>query len=168
MDRTQADTKERIAQSYDLQYILIREGNIGVLSNGAALAMATMDCLKCHGGSPANFLDMGGSASPEQLIEAIKLLENDERIDSIIFNIFASMADCNIIASCILSAAEDLQSTKPIVLLLKGRNSESARKMIESRGVELGVYFCDEMDAAAQMVTELAAQQRDKRLMHSQ
>jgi succinyl-CoA synthetase beta subunit len=141
----------------------MREGNIGVLSNGAALAMATMDCLKYHGGSPANFLDMGGTASPEQLIEAIKLLENDERIDSIIFNIFGSMADCNIIASCILSAAEDIQSTKPIVLLLKGRNSESAKKMIESRGEELGVYFCDEMDAAAEMVVQLAESERKKK-----
>ena len=134
----------------------MREGNIGVLSNGAALAMATMDCLKYHGGSPANFLDMGGTASPEQFIEAIKLLENDERIDSIIFNIFASMADCNIIASCILFAAQDINATKPIVLLLKGRNSESAKTMIQSRGEELGVYFCEDMDSAAKKAVELA------------
>ncbi len=125
--------------------------------------MATMDCLKCHGGSPANFLDMGGTASPEQLIEAIKLLENDERIDSIIFNIFASMADCNIIASCILFAAQDINVTKPIVLLLKGRNSETAKTMIQSRGKELGVYICEDMDSAAKKAVDLAEWYRNEK-----
>jgi succinyl-CoA synthetase beta subunit len=100
-DRTQVNYKERIAQSYELQYVYT-DGNIGVLANGAGLAMATMDIIKLKGGEPANFLDVGGTASHEQIMEAVKLLENDERIGSIIFNIFGGIMSCERIAASIL------------------------------------------------------------------
>jgi succinyl-CoA synthetase beta subunit len=100
-DRTQVNYKERIAQSYELQYVYT-DGSIGVLANGAGLAMATMDIIKLKGGEPANFLDVGGTASHEQIMEAVKLLENDERIGSIIFNIFGGIMSCERIAASIL------------------------------------------------------------------
>jgi succinyl-CoA synthetase beta subunit len=89
-------------------------------------------------------------------MEAIKLLENDERITSIIFTIFGSMTDCDIIARCILNAMEDIKTSKPIILLLKGRNSESAKRMIDGVSEKLGITFCEDMDSAAKLAVKLA------------
>jgi len=130
------------------------------MANGAGLAMATMDIIKLHGGEPANFLDVGGTATHEQIMEAIKILENDERIGSIIFNIFGGIMSCDRIASSILKAAEEIRVSKPIVLRLKGNNSESAKDMIESKGSNLGIYFCDDMDTAAKMAVKLALENK--------
>lgn len=140
--------KERIAHSYDLQYIYL-QGNIGILANGAGLAMATMDAIKLYGGEPANFLDIGGGASHEQIMEAIKLLESDDDISSLFINIFGGIMSCDIIASSIIRAAEEINATKPIVLRLKGNNSESAKKMINGKKEHLRIFFCDEVDEAA-------------------
>lgn len=96
-DTSQQNYKERIAKKYDLNYIHIG-GDIGCLVNGAGLAMATMDIIKKYGGNPANFLDVGGSANNEQMIEAIKLLNNDDKVESIFINIFGGILKCDSLA----------------------------------------------------------------------
>lgn len=147
---------ERIANSYDLQYIYL-QGNIGVMANGAGLAMATMDAIKLYGGQPANFLDIGGGATHEQIMEAIKILENDPHITSIVLNIFGGIMSCDKIAASIMRAVDEITTTKPIVLRLKGTHSDSAKKMIEGKEESLGVYFCEEMDKAAELAVQLSA-----------
>jgi succinyl-CoA synthetase beta subunit len=104
-DTSQHNYKERIAHSFNLNYIYIG-GNIGCLVNGAGLAMATMDIIKHYGGNPANFLDVGGSAEDEQMIEAIKLLANDPEVDAIFINIFGGILRCDNLANSIIKAAE--------------------------------------------------------------
>ena len=104
-DSTQQNYKERIAATFDLNYIYIG-GNIGCLVNGAGLAMATMDIIKQHGGNPANFLDVGGSAEDEQMVEAIKLLNNDPDVTSIFINIFGGILKCDNLAASIIQAAK--------------------------------------------------------------
>lgn len=104
-DTSQQNYKERIAHSFNLNYIYIG-GNIGCLVNGAGLAMATMDIIKHYGGNPANFLDVGGSAEDEQMVEAIKLLNNDPEVDSIFINIFGGILRCDNLAASIIQAAE--------------------------------------------------------------
>jgi len=104
-DTSQHNYKERIAKSFDLNYIYIG-GNIGCLVNGAGLAMATMDIIKHYGGNPANFLDVGGSANKEQMVEAIKLLNNDPEVESIFINIFGGILRCDSLAQSVLDAAE--------------------------------------------------------------
>ena len=154
-DTSQHNYKERIAHSFDLNYIYIG-GNIGCLVNGAGLAMATMDIIKHYGGNPANFLDVGGSAENEQMVEAIKLLDNDPEVDAIFINIFGGILRCDNLASSIITAAEQIKLQKPIVLRLKGTNSEKAREMIKPREKQLGIYFDDDFDSAARRVVDVA------------
>jgi succinyl-CoA synthetase beta subunit len=105
--------------------------------------MATMDIIKLYGGDPANFLDLGGGASHEQILEAIKLLETDHEVSCIFINIFGGIMKCDMIASSIIRAAEEIKPTKPIVLRLMGTNSEAAKKMIEGKEDVLGIYFSE-------------------------
>lgn len=147
-DRTQVNFKERIAHTYNLQYIYCG-GNIGILANGAGLAMASMDIIKVFGGDPANFLDIGGGASHEQIIESIKLLETDKDVTAIFINIFGGIMKCDMIASSIIRAAEEIKASKPIVLRLKGNKSDEAKRMIQGQEETLGIYFSEEMDKAA-------------------
>ena len=160
-DTSQDNYKERIAHSFNLNYIYIG-GNIGCLVNGAGLAMATMDIIKHYGGNPANFLDVGGSAEDEQMIEAFKLLNNDPEVDAIFVNIFGGILRCDNLAHSIITAAEHIAVSKPIVLRLKGTNSDIAREMIKPREKELGIYFDDNFDSAARMVVEVAERHRTK------
>lgn len=104
-DVSQKNYKERIASSFNLNYIHIG-GNIGCLVNGAGLAMSTMDIIKLYGGNPANFLDVGGSAEDEQMVEAIKLLNNDPEVESIFINIFGGILRCDNLAQSIIIAAD--------------------------------------------------------------
>ena len=127
-DTTQNNYKERIAKSFHLNYIYIG-GNIGCLVNGAGLAMATMDIIKHYGGTPANFLDVGGSAEDEQMVEAIKLLNNDPEVDAIFINIFGGILKCDNLANSIIKAAEEITLNKRIILRLKGTNSDKARAL---------------------------------------
>jgi len=142
-----------------LNYIYIG-GNIGCLVNGAGLAMATMDIIKHYGGNPANFLDVGGSAEDEQMVEAIKLLNNDPEVSSIFINIFGGILRCDNLANSIMTAAKQISLSKPIVLRLKGTNSEKAREMIKPKEKELGIFFDDDFDSAAKKVVEIAAKRR--------
>ena len=124
--------------------------------------MATMDIIKHYGGNPANFLDVGGSAEDEQMIEAFKLLNNDPEVDAIFVNIFGGILRCDNLAGSIIKAAEQISLTKPIVLRLKGTNSDLAREMIKPREKELGIYFDDNFDSAARFVVEVAERQKLK------
>ena len=161
-DTTQNNYKERIAKSFHLNYIYIG-GNIGCLVNGAGLAMATMDIIKHYGGTPANFLDVGGSAEDEQMVEAIKLLNNDPEVNAIFINIFGGILKCDNLANSIIKAAEDITLNKRIILRLKGTNSDKARALIKPREKELGIFFDDNFDSAARLVVEVAQQQREKK-----
>lgn len=160
-DTSQHNYKERIASSFHLNYIYIG-GNIGCLVNGAGLAMATMDIIKHYGGNPANFLDVGGSAEDDQMVEAIKLLNNDPEVDSIFINIFGGILRCDNLARSVLLAAEQIQLQKPIVLRLKGTNSDKAREMIKPKEHELGIYFDDDFDSAARLVVEIAQKKQEQ------
>lgn len=125
-DKSQVNGAEAIAQEFDLNYIHIG-GNIGCLVNGAGLAMSTMDIIKLYGGEPANFLDVGGSAEGESLKEALKLLENDKEVKAIFVNIFGGILRCDNLAASIIKANEEIGFSKPIVLRLKGTNSDVAK-----------------------------------------
>jgi succinyl-CoA synthetase beta subunit len=131
-DESQLNPKEAHAAKFDLNYIHLG-GNIGCLVNGAGLAMCTMDIIKLYGGEPANFLDVGGSADGDQMTEAIKLLNNDDEVKAIFVNIFGGILKCDVLTASILSAAETVGLTKPIVLRLKGTNSDIAKGMLEGK-----------------------------------
>jgi len=155
-DKSQQNEKERIASEFDLNYIHIG-GNIGCLVNGAGLAMSTMDIVKSYGGEPANFLDVGGSAEGEQLEMALKLLNDDKDVKAIFINIFGGILRCDNLTQSILKANEKNKFSKPIVLRLKGTNSDIAKKMIEGKEKELGIYFNEDFDSAAQQVCSVVA-----------
>ena len=118
--------------------------------------MATMDIIKHYGGYPANFLDVGGSAEDYQMIEAIKLLNNDPEVDAIFINIFGGILRCDNLANSIIKAAEDISLNKPIVLRLKGTYADKARDLIKGREKELGIFFDDDFDSAARQVVSVA------------
>jgi len=160
-DTTQQNYKERIAHTYGLTYIHIG-GNIGCLVNGAGLAMATMDIIKHYGGNPANFLDVGGGADDDQMLEAIKLLSNDPMVDSIFINIFGGILRCDALAGSIIEAAKHIQTQKPIVLRLKGTNSDIAKEMIKGKEKDLGIFFEDDFDSAARKVVDEAQNRSDR------
>lgn len=147
-DLSQLDERETHAKRFDLNYVHIG-GDIGCLVNGAGLAMSTMDIIKIHGGSPSNFLDCGGNANGDQMTEAIKLLNSDEEVKAIFVNIFGGILKCDVLTKSILQAAKEVGLKKPIVLRLKGTNSEKAKEMIFGKSEGLGIYYEDDFDTAA-------------------
>ena len=150
-DISQQNAKEAHAKNYDLNYIHIG-GNIGCLVNGAGLAMSTMDIIALYGGTPANFLDVGGSADGDQMTEAIKILNSDDEVKAIFVNIFGGILKCDVLTQSILNAAKEVGLTKPVVLRLNGTNSQIAKKMLEGKSKELGIYYEEDFDTAAQYV----------------
>jgi len=155
-DKTQDNAKEAEAKEYDLNYIHIG-GSIGCLVNGAGLAMSTMDIINMYGGSPANFLDVGGSAEGEALTVAMKLLNEDPEVKAIFVNIFGGILRCDKLAASIIEANTAHKFTKPIVLRLKGTNSDIAKTMIAGREKELNIYYNEDFDQAAQLVCKVAS-----------
>ena len=153
-DKTQQNARETHAQEYDLNYIHIG-GNIGCLVNGAGLAMSTMDIIKLYGGEPANFLDVGGSADKQQMVEAMKLLNNDDEVKAVFINIFGGILRCDVLMESIIAAATEVGLSKPIVLRLKGTNSDIAKKMLEGKEKELGIFYEEDFDTAAQEVCKI-------------
>lgn len=158
-DLSQLNDKERIAKLHDLNYIHIG-GNIGCLVNGAGLAMSTMDIIKLYGGEPANFLDVGGSAEGQSLIEAMKLLNGDSEVKAIFINIFGGILRCDKLAESIMAANRQHKFSKPIVLRLKGTNSEAAKEMIAGHEKELGIYYNEDFDSAARQVCKIVTEKR--------
>jgi len=152
-DITQKDAKEREAAKYDLNYIAL-DGNIGCMVNGAGLAMATMDLIKNKGGSPANFLDVGGTASDSSVVGAMKILNNDPQVEAILVNIFAGIVRCDIIALGIIQAISEVGIKKPIVLRLKGTNIDEAKKLISDSGFNL--FFTEDLEIAAERAVKMS------------
>jgi succinyl-CoA synthetase beta subunit len=152
-DKSQEDPREVEAAEYDLNYIGL-DGNIGCLVNGAGLAMATMDIISLYGGSPANFLDVGGGATEGQVKKAFEILNGDDKVKSILVNIFGGIMRCDVIAAGIIAAAKDLGLKKPIVIRLQGTNVEKARDLIANSGFKMIV--ADDLDDAAEKAVKIA------------
>ncbi|KAL9959399.1 hypothetical protein ACROYT_G032721 [Oculina patagonica] len=145
-DQSESDPREVEAGKYDLNYIGL-DGNIACLVNGAGLAMATMDEIKLHGGTPANFLDLGGGVQQEGVFQAFNIVTKDPRVKSILVNIFGGIVDCSIVANGITSAYKKLNVKVPVVVRLEGTNVESAKRILTESGMPL--IPADDMDDAA-------------------
>ena len=148
-DETEEDSAEILASKYDLAYIKL-DGTIGCLVNGAGLAMATMDIIKLKGSSPANFLDVGGSATKEKVTEAFKIILSDEAVKGILVNIFGGIMRCDIIAEGVVAAAKALSLTKPLVVRLAGTNVEEGKKILSDSGLK--ITPADDLDDAAMKI----------------
>uniref|UniRef100_A0A7S1EQ20 Succinate--CoA ligase [ADP-forming] subunit beta, mitochondrial n=1 Tax=Timspurckia oligopyrenoides TaxID=708627 RepID=A0A7S1EQ20_9RHOD len=152
-DTSQEDPREVRASAADLNYIGL-DGNIGCLVNGAGLAMATMDIIKLYGGSPANFLDVGGSASEMQVTEAFTLLNEDPKVQAILVNIFGGIMRCDVIAQGIINAAKVINMRVPLVVRLQGNKVDEAKVLISES--KLHIVSADDLDDAAKKACTLA------------
>ena len=146
-DSSQEDPREVQASKFDLNYIGL-DGNIGCMVNGAGLAMATMDIIQLYGGSPANFLDVGGNASEEQVVEAFKILTADPKVQAILVNIFGGIMKCDVIAAGIVAAAKQVDLKVPLIVRLEGTNVEAGNKILKSSGMT--IVTAEDLDDAAQ------------------
>lgn len=153
-DQEEEDPYEVEASKFDLNYIKL-EGNIGCMVNGAGLAMATMDIIKHYGGSPANFLDVGGGASQERVEAAFRILLSDPNVKAVLINIFGGIVRCDMIASGVVAAARNLEVRLPIVVRLEGTNVEEGRKILLQSGLPL--HPASTMAEAAEKVVQLAS-----------
>merc|ERR1711981_906808 len=152
-DWSQEDAREVAAAEYNLNYIAL-DGDIGCMVNGAGLAMATMDIIKLHGGSPANFLDVGGGATAGQVKEAFKIITGDPKVNAIMVNIFGGIMRCDVIAEGIIAAAKELNLSTPIVVRLQGTNVDEAKVLIGSAGLK--ILPVDNLDEAARLSVKLS------------
>jgi succinyl-CoA synthetase beta subunit len=150
-DETEEDAKEIEASKYDLNYVTL-EGNIGCMVNGAGLAMATMDIIKLYGMAPANFLDVGGSATVEKVAAAFKIITADPSVKGILVNIFGGIMKCDVIAEGVVAAVKQVGLTVPLVVRLEGTNVEAGKKIIRESG--LNVLPADDLDDAAQKIVK--------------
>lgn len=151
-DFDEEDPKEIEASKYDLSYISL-DGNIGCMVNGAGLAMATMDTISYYGGSPANFLDVGGGATAEKVTEAFKIILSDQNVKGIFVNIFGGIMKCDIIAEGVVTAAKDVGLKVPLVVRLEGTNVELGKKILNESG--LNIVAADSMADGAQKIVKL-------------
>merc|ERR1712045_40632 len=152
-DWSQEDQREVAAAEYNINYIAL-DGDIGCMVNGAGLAMATMDIIKLHGGSPANFLDVGGGATANQVKEAFKIITSDPKVNALFVNIFGGIMRCDVIAEGIIAAARELNLATPIVVRLQGTNVDEAKVMIGSSGLK--ILPVDNLDEAARLSCKLS------------
>ena len=152
-DITEEDPKEVEASKYDLNYIAL-DGTIACMVNGAGLAMATMDIIKHFGGSPANFLDVGGSAKEEQVTAAFKIILSDPAVKGILVNIFGGIMQCDIIAKGIVAAAKNVNIEVPLVVRLEGTNVEQGKQILAESGV--AITAADSLADAAKKIVGLA------------
>lgn len=152
-DKSEEDPREVAASEYNLNYIGL-DGNIACLVNGAGLAMATMDIIQYAGGKPANFLDVGGGASKDQVTAAFKIILSDPHVEGILVNIFGGIMDCNVIATGIVAAAKEVGLKIPLVVRLEGNNVEAGKKTLAESGLSL-TGASDLADAAKKIVAEV-------------
>ena len=153
-DHDEEDPREVAAAAHELNYIGL-DGNIACLVNGAGLAMATMDIIKHHGGDPANFLDVGGGASKDQVTAAFKIILGDPNVRGIFINIFGGIMDCNIVAEGVVAAARETGLSLPLVVRLEGNNVEAGKATLAASG--LNIVSADGMDdGAAKIVAAVA------------
>jgi succinyl-CoA synthetase beta subunit len=153
-DIDEEDPIEAKAKEFDLSYIAL-DGNIGCMVNGAGLAMATMDTIKLVGGSPANFLDVGGGASQEKVTAAFKLILADEKVKAILVNIFGGIMKCDVIAAGVVAAAKDVQLRVPLVVRLEGTNVEQGKQILKQSG--LPIIPADNLRQAAERAVAAAS-----------
>jgi len=154
-DFSQEDEREAKASEHQLNYIAL-DGDIGCMVNGAGLAMATMDLIKLNGGEPANFLDVGGGATPERVAEAFKLILSSSEVKSILVNIFGGIVRCDLIAEGIIQAVQEVGLTIPVVVRLEGTNVELGRQILADS--DLSIITADGLADAARKVVEVAGE----------
>lgn len=151
MDYDEIDDREIRAGELGINYVAL-DGNIGCMVNGAGLAMATMDIIKQAGGEPANFLDVGGGATEDQVREAFRLILQDSSVKGILVNIFGGIMRCDVIAAGVIAAAKTLNISVPVVVRLQGTNVDIGKKMLAESGLK--IIPADDMDEAAKKIVE--------------
>jgi succinyl-CoA synthetase beta subunit len=154
-DFDEEDPLEVEASKYSLNYIKLEGGSVGCMVNGAGLAMATMDIIKLAGGSPANFLDVGGGANAEQIRNAFRILMADSEVRAVLINIFGGILRCDVLAEGVIAAVRDLNVKVPVVVRMKGNNEEKGKEMLKASG--LNFTAVDGMTEAARKVVAAAA-----------
>lgn len=153
-DATQEDEAEARASQYDLNYVTM-DGNIGCMVNGAGLAMATMDVIALNGGSPANFLDVGGGATKERVTEAFKLILSSDKVKAIFVNIFGGIVRCDMIAEGIIAAVKEVDVKVPVIVRLEGTNVEAGKQLLAESG--LAITAADDINDGAKKAVAAAA-----------
>ncbi len=151
-DLRQEDPREVEASEWDLSYIAL-DGNIGCMVNGAGLAMATMDLIKLVGGNPANFLDVGGSATRERVAEAFKIILADSNVKGVLVNIFGGIVRCDVIAEGIIGAVEEVEISVPVVVRLEGTNADIGRDLLRHSGLK--IIAAEGLTEAAQKIVSM-------------
>ncbi|HCG80296.1 MAG: ADP-forming succinate--CoA ligase subunit beta [Thalassolituus maritimus] len=149
-DPSQEDEREAHAAKFELNYVAL-DGNIGCMVNGAGLAMGTMDIVKLHGGQPANFLDVGGGATKERVVEAFKIILSDENVSAVLINIFGGIVRCDMIAEGVIGAVKEVGVKVPVVVRLEGNNAELGSKVLAESGLNI-IAATSLADAAEQAV----------------
>jgi len=152
-DPSQEDAREAHAASFELNYVAL-DGNIGCMVNGAGLAMGTMDIVHLHGGSPANFLDVGGGATKERVVEAFKIILSDANVKAVLINIFGGIVRCDLIADGVIGAVEEVGVQIPVVVRLEGNNADLGTKKLAESG--LAIIAATSLTDAAQQVVKAA------------
>ncbi len=152
-DPSQEDAREAHAAAWELNYVAL-EGNIGCMVNGAGLAMGTMDIVKLHGGQPANFLDVGGGATKERVVEAFKIILSDDNVKAVLINIFGGIVRCDMIAEGVIGAVKEVGVKVPVVVRLEGNNAELGAKVLADSG--LNIIAATSLTDAAQQVVKAA------------
>lgn len=152
-DPSQEDAREARAAAWELNYVAL-EGNIGCMVNGAGLAMGTMDIVKLHGGQPANFLDVGGGATKERVVEAFKIILSDENVKAVLINIFGGIVRCDMIAEGVIGAVKEVGVKVPVVVRLEGNNADLGAKVLAESG--LNIIAATSLTDAAQQVVKAA------------
>ncbi len=152
-DPSQEDEREAQAAEWDLNYVAL-DGNIGCMVNGAGLAMGTMDIVQLFGGTPANFLDVGGGATRERVTEAFKIILSDKNVAAVLVNIFGGIVRCDLIAEGVIGAVEEVGVEVPVVVRLEGNNAGLGREMLSKSG--LNIIAADSLSDAAQKAVEAA------------
>jgi succinyl-CoA synthetase beta subunit len=153
-DFDEEDPLEVEASKYSLNYIKLEDGNVGCMVNGAGLAMATMDIIKLAGGSPANFLDVGGGANAEQIRNAFRILMQDPDVKAVLINIFGGILRCDVLAEGVIAAVQELHVEAPVVVRMKGNKETEGKEMLRASG--LNFVTADDMTEAAQKVVAAA------------
>jgi len=148
-DPSQEDAREAAAAEWELNYVAL-DGNIGCMVNGAGLAMGTMDIVQLHGGSPANFLDVGGGATKERVTEAFKLILSDEKVEAVLVNIFGGIVRCDLIAEGVIGAVKEVGVAVPVVVRLEGNNADVGRAVLDKSG--LNILAASSLSDAAEKV----------------
>jgi succinyl-CoA synthetase beta subunit len=152
-DETQEDPQEAEAAKHDLSYVSL-EGNIGCMVNGAGLAMGTMDTIKFFGGNPANFLDVGGTATQERVAQAFKIILKDPDVKVVLVNIFGGIVRCDLIAEGVVAAIKEVDVTIPVVVRLEGNNAKLGAQILSKADIE--IESINDLADAAKKAVELA------------